>query len=114
MPPSCNPGREWGRLSLGRRKGFVKKAASFAKNSPWACIERHQSLVSSTVEGREGNPRGTDSLASVVESMSLARTVMKQHISECDFWSVHASAEQNLSLCLHLCGQPYQLIKQIR
>lgn len=60
MPPSRNPGCEWGRLSLGRRKGFVKKTASFAKNSPWACIERHQSLVSSTVEGREGNPRRTD------------------------------------------------------
>lgn len=25
MPPSRNPGREWGRLSLGRRKGFEKK-----------------------------------------------------------------------------------------
>ena len=25
MPPSRNPGREWGRLPLGRRKGFGKK-----------------------------------------------------------------------------------------
>lgn len=25
VPPSRNPGREWGRPSLGRRKGFEKK-----------------------------------------------------------------------------------------
>ena len=53
-------------------------------------------------------------VASVVEFVSLARTVMEQYISECDFWPVGASAKQRLSLCLHLCGQPYQSIKQIR
>ena len=34
---------------------------------------------------------GPDGAASAVEFPSLARTAMKQHSSQCDFWTVHGS-----------------------
>lgn len=57
--------------------------------------------------GKEGDGElGPDGAASVVQSRSLARTAMKQHSSQCHFWTVRGSVLSQVDMAGVAASRP--------